>query len=229
MPFIIRGKSNLKYILIVAVLALIASGIILSYYYSMIKDLEIKLTKIEKILPEVKPPDVPDIIVSSPKKGEKVETPLVIKGKARGFWFFEADFPIRLLDENGKELAASFAKTYDNWMTEKFVSFEAQFDFLQPTTTRGILVLEKANPSGLPENAEELIIPILFPAVNSINNCMKTGCSNQVCAEKKVITTCEFLPEYSCYQNAICERQSDNNCGWTQTETLLNCLKEARS
>lgn len=54
--------------------------------------------------------------------------------------------------------------------------------------------------------------------------CMKTGCSRQVCADHNVITTCEFRPEYACYEKAHCERQSDGNCGFTRTAELTACL-----
>lgn len=55
MPFITQGKTNLKYILIVIVLAVIVGGGILGYYYSWIKELEIKLSEIELRLSEAKP------------------------------------------------------------------------------------------------------------------------------------------------------------------------------
>jgi len=55
--------------------------------------------------------------------------------------------------------------------------------------------------------------------------CIKTGCSSQVCADHDVITTCEFRPEYACYQKAKCERQSNGNCGFTQTRELAACLR----
>ncbi|HDZ54290.1 MAG TPA: hypothetical protein ENI19_00145 [Candidatus Nealsonbacteria bacterium] len=57
MPFITQGKTNLTYILIVIVLAVIVGGGILGYYYSWIKELEVKLAELELKLPEVKPPE----------------------------------------------------------------------------------------------------------------------------------------------------------------------------
>ena len=58
------------------------------------------------------------------------------------------------------------------------------------------------------------------------NDCIKTGCSGTVCAEpgNDVMTTCEFKPEYACYQKASCERQADGKCGWSQTDELKACL-----
>ncbi|HSQ24197.1 MAG TPA: DUF6748 domain-containing protein [Pyrinomonadaceae bacterium] len=62
------------------------------------------------------------------------------------------------------------------------------------------------------------------PEGGSMKPCFKTGCSSQVCADHNVVTTCEFRPEYACYQKATCERQSDGNCGFTRTPELTACL-----
>jgi hypothetical protein len=54
--------------------------------------------------------------------------------------------------------------------------------------------------------------------------CIKTGCSDQVCAAEPMMTTCEWRAEYACYQKARCERQSDGTCGFTRTAELTSCL-----
>jgi hypothetical protein len=56
--------------------------------------------------------------------------------------------------------------------------------------------------------------------------CRPTGCSGIVCADEDVITTCEYRPEYACYQSATCTRQGDGECGWTQTPELEACLAD---
>jgi hypothetical protein len=58
--------------------------------------------------------------------------------------------------------------------------------------------------------------------------CVKSGCSSTMCVEpgKEMVTTCEWKPEYACYQAAACERQADGSCGWTQTPELEACLKD---
>ena len=58
------------------------------------------------------------------------------------------------------------------------------------------------------------------------NNCRVTGCSGQICTDADIITTCEYRPEYACYQNTVCERQADGACGWTLTAGLGRCLME---
>lgn len=54
--------------------------------------------------------------------------------------------------------------------------------------------------------------------------CFKTGCSQQVCADEEVVTTCEYRSEYECYKRAKCERQANGQCGFTKTPELTRCL-----
>jgi len=93
---------------------------------------------------------------------DKISSPLIVEGKARGYWFFEGDFPVKLFDGNANLLATAIAHSDGDWMTEDFVEFKAELEFPLSDTEKGFLVLEKDNPSGLPENADELRIPILF-------------------------------------------------------------------
>jgi hypothetical protein len=103
----------------------------------------------------------PDISLSSPAPDATVTSPLVVTGEARGSWYFEASFPVRLLDSNGNELAVAPAQAQGDWMTTDFVPFSVTLTFTT-TDTSGTLVLEKDNPSGLPENADSISIPVQF-------------------------------------------------------------------
>ncbi len=102
------------------------------------------------------------IQVAQPRPNEKVSSPLKVAGQARGSWYFEASFPVKLLDEKGELLATGIATAEGEWMTTEFVPFQAVLNFLVSTATRATLVLEKDNPSGLPENADELRMPVLM-------------------------------------------------------------------
>lgn len=68
-------------------------------------------------------------------------------------------------------------------------------------------------------------VPASYPIVR--DGCLVTGCSGQVCADEPAMTTCEWLPEYACYKEpfAICEKQNDDRCGWTQNDEFLACLQ----
>ncbi|MBI4127474.1 MAG: Gmad2 immunoglobulin-like domain-containing protein [Parcubacteria group bacterium] len=104
----------------------------------------------------------PDISVSAPLPNSVITSPLTILGQARGPWYFEASFPIRLLDGNDVEIATTTASALSDWMTTNFVPFQATLIFTPPSTPSGTLVLEKDNPSDLPQNADEVRIPVLF-------------------------------------------------------------------
>ena len=58
----------------------------------------------------------------------------------------------------------------------------------------------------------------------TLNDCVVTGCSGELCAEEQTMSTCEYREAYSCYDTATCERQANGLCGWTMTEELEACL-----
>ena len=103
------------------------------------------------------------IMLESPQPNDVVESPLILKGRARGSWFFEASFPVELRDDNGAIIAQGQATATGDWMTEEFVPFTATLSFNKAAgTSTGNLILRKANASGLPENEGALEIPIIF-------------------------------------------------------------------
>jgi hypothetical protein len=107
-------------------------------------------------------PYADQITVSTPSADAVVTSPLRIEGMARGPWYFEASFPVRLLDANGAEIAVHHAEAQGEWMTEEFVPFVADLEFSEPVTDTGTLVLQNDNPSGMPEHAKEIRIPVRF-------------------------------------------------------------------
>ena len=187
--------------------------------------------------------DKSDLVrLSNIASGDTMTSPLVVEGEARGYWFFEASFPVRIMDGDGKELGVGVAQAQKNpatgevnWMTEEFVPFRATVEFKKPQFVAGTLVLEKDNPSGLPEHDDELRVPINFSNAggkgdDASGKCFVGGCSGQACSgEEGVITTCEFREEYACYKTAVCERQPSGECGWTKTAELKSCLDNARA
>jgi len=102
------------------------------------------------------------IRVAKPQAGAEISSPLEISGEARGNWFFEASFPVRLVDENGKELASGIAEAEGEWMTEKFVPFKATLVFDRKTAKSGKLILLKANASDLEELDDSFAVPVVF-------------------------------------------------------------------
>jgi len=104
-----------------------------------------------------------DIRVTSPEVGEAISSPLIIEGEARGKWFFEASFPVVLTNWDGLIIAEGIATAEGEWMTENFVPFKAELEFIKPEYgERGALILKKDNPSGLPEHDDAIEIPLTF-------------------------------------------------------------------
>lgn len=102
------------------------------------------------------------IRLERPRPLQVVESPLQITGEARGSWFFEASFPARLVDGNGNSIASVSMQAQGEWMTKDFVKFEGTIAFQKPKSEKGTLILEKDNPSDLPENAEQLRVPVRY-------------------------------------------------------------------
>ena len=102
------------------------------------------------------------IQINTPKEGAVIESPLQLSGKAKGYWFFEADAPVKLLDEHGNLLAKTYIKATDDWMTRNWVNFEGNLEFEVRSQKSGYLVFERANPSGLEENENQYKFPVRF-------------------------------------------------------------------
>jgi hypothetical protein len=118
--------------------------------------------------PLVSTPLADDLVVlDAPLPGQVIASPLTVRGMARGFWFFEASFPVFLTDWDGRIIATGIATAQNEWMTEEFVPFEATLEFTVPSgpgeaRNRGTLILQKDNPSGLPEHDDAREITIFF-------------------------------------------------------------------
>lgn len=114
-------------------------------------------------VPVVYPQQKGDLIrVTSPLAGSTITSPLRVTGEARGVWFFEASFPVRVVDANGTVLGTGIAQAQGDWMTEAYVPFIADVVFTKASTPKGEVVLQKDNPSGLPEHEDEFRLPIVF-------------------------------------------------------------------
>ena len=112
------------------------------------------------------------IRIDTPQPNTVITSPLTITGEARGYWFFEASFPVILVDWDGRIIAEHYASAQDEWMTEDFVPFTSTLEFESPYKEgdpdfmkRGALILKKDNPSGLPENDDAIEIPVLFESM----------------------------------------------------------------
>jgi len=126
------------------------------------------------------------IRITNPRPNQTIKSPLTIEGEARGNWYFEASFPVKLYDTNGNQLGVVPAQAQGEWMTTNFVPFKAVLNFSSPTTATGTLVLEKDNPSGLPEYDDQLRVPVKFEA------------SAETITVKAYFNNSQMDPEVSC-------------------------------
>lgn len=138
------------------------------------------------------------IKISNPRPNQEIESPIIIEGEARGFWFFEASFPVKIFDENNNLLGEIIAQAQSEWMTENFVPFHATLEFPTPSTKTGKLILEKDNPSGLPEHDDQLIIPVVFKNFSTTKETIKV---------KVYFNNNKLDPEVSCNKVFPVERE----------------------
>src|SRR5450830_1602835 len=61
------------------------------------------------------------IRLDTPFPNQIIKSPLIIKGVARGSWFFEASFPVILTNWDGLIIAQGTAQAKSDWMTSDFV------------------------------------------------------------------------------------------------------------
>lgn len=109
------------------------------------------------------------IRVENPLEGSAISSPLTIRGEARGTWYFEATFPVTIVNWDGLIIAEHYAQASSDWMTEEYVPFTSTVTFESPYKAgdpefmkRGALILRKDNPSGLPQYDDALEISVVF-------------------------------------------------------------------
>lgn len=100
------------------------------------------------------------IIVDIPSPGAVTGKEFLVRGKARGTWFFEGSFPVVVIDTNGKILAEGPAKAQGDWMTTEFVPFTITIKAPESYVGEAMVLLKKDNPSGLEERDASISFPI---------------------------------------------------------------------
>lgn len=144
------------------------------------------------------------ITVTSPLPNSSVGSSLTVTGKARGYWFFEASFPVRALDKDGNTLALAPAQAIGDWMTTEHVPFSVTLQLPESYTGPITLVLANDNPSGLPENDASISFTINKAASSSIatttvklyyyNPMLDQGEGGVQCTEKGLVAVNRIIP-----------------------------------
>jgi hypothetical protein len=126
--------------------------------------------KVEEPVVAVAPAEKPGIIlVQSPLPESTItSSPVTIKGKAKGNWFFEASAPVDIVNWDGLIIGQGYVTVdegYD-WMTTDMVPFTGMVSY---DTSKlgaykyGWIIMKKDNPSGEPQFDDSLEFKILFP------------------------------------------------------------------
>lgn len=100
------------------------------------------------------------IRISSPKPGDSVGQTIRVAGEARGPWFFEASFPVQVIDESGTVIGEAPARAEGDSMTNNFVTFTAGIVLTTPYTGSATVILKKDNPSGDPSRDASVSFPV---------------------------------------------------------------------
>lgn len=116
-------------------------------------------------LPEpVASPAAEGVSVSSPAPNARVTSPLAVSGVAPANWYFENQFPLRLVTPDGQEIAVAAATPRVNWTEPGDKEFDAELRFEVTADTPAMLVLEEDMPREN-ETPRQLSIPVtLTPA-----------------------------------------------------------------
>lgn len=85
-------------------------------------------------------------IVDAPAPGARVTSPLTITGTAPGNWYFENQFPVRLVDAQGAVIAEAPATPRVSWTDPGDKEFDATLTFSVTADTPATLVLEEDMP-----------------------------------------------------------------------------------
>jgi len=97
--------------------------------------------------------------VTAPQEGATVTSPLRVSGVAPADWFFENQFPVRLIDAQGAEIASAPAHPRINWTEPGPKEFDAELSFT--ATGPAILVLQEDMP-GEGETPREVRVQLVL-------------------------------------------------------------------
>jgi len=99
--------------------------------------------------------------VTAPQENATVGHTFDIVGQAPGNWSFEAQFPMQVRDADDNLIGTATGQMQGDWQTTALVPFKAIMRIDASFEGEANLILLKDNPSGLPENFDEVTIPIV--------------------------------------------------------------------
>jgi hypothetical protein len=112
-----------------------------------------------------KPSTVPlsaSVKVTAPASGASVERTFTVSGVAPNGWYYEAVFPIQIRDGDDNLIASGQGKAQSDWTVSGPVPFSATITVPANFSGPANLILLRDNPSGLPENFDEVTVSIII-------------------------------------------------------------------
>ncbi|MFT3727442.1 MAG: Gmad2 immunoglobulin-like domain-containing protein [Terricaulis sp.] len=110
----------------------------------------------------IAPADLNLASVTTPMAGAQSKSPLIVTGIAPNNWYFEASFPVRVIDLNNQVLAEGPAQAQSDWTVQGPVQFKAELNFLVLTETHATLVLQEDMPGENKPAPREVRIPVIL-------------------------------------------------------------------
>ena len=107
------------------------------------------------------------IVIDSPLPEGVVSNPIVVKGRARGNWFFEASAPVTVVNWDGVIIGTGYmtVDAGNDWMTTEYVPFSGTIAYDATKLgaySYGWIIFKKDNPSGQPQFDNSLQVKINF-------------------------------------------------------------------
>lgn len=118
------------------------------------KEEEVKVVKTYVELPSL-------VTVSNPPKNSVIGDVLELKGQARGYWYFEGQFPVSVIDDTGYIVAQGTARAMSDWKTTDMVPFEMNIEITSVAQSEtGIIKIIRDEQKG--SNAQYVEVPVKF-------------------------------------------------------------------
>jgi hypothetical protein len=102
------------------------------------------------------------VTVSAPVPNSTVGKTFAVTGIAPNGWYFEAVFPIQVRDPNDNLIATGQGHAQNDWTVAGPVAFTSSITLIGDYSGPADLILLRDNPSGLPENDDEVTMPIVI-------------------------------------------------------------------
>jgi len=109
-----------------------------------------------------------EFVIYNLKVGSEISSGYEISGEVIGGWYFEGEFPVRVLSMNGDLLDTSIAYSQGDWMTSDKVVFKVVIDHEVDSDTDVVIRFDKSNPSGLTEYEDFVSIPVTILDMDSL-------------------------------------------------------------